>query len=189
MKIIKSRIFKILIALFIFGIVLGIISFIISKDNSSLYNYFTILKEGNFNYLNGLISSISYNYKYAFFIWIIGIVFFISFISLFIIVFRGICLGFSICSIFYTFKIKGLLYSLILLFPCTIVNEIVYLLLSFYSINFSIKVFNAIKKNKFINIRSFTKNYLYILLIFLTVLFISSLFEVYISSNILKNVI
>ena len=36
MKIIKSRLFKILIVLFIFGFCLGIISSFISKDNSSI---------------------------------------------------------------------------------------------------------------------------------------------------------
>jgi len=189
MKIIKSRIFKILIALFIVGFFLGIISNLLMNDNNSIINYFSLIEQNKFNYFSSLINSIFTNYKYALIIWISGIVFFLSFIIPFIIVFRGISVGFTICGIICSFKLKGLLYALIFLIPSILINELVYLFLSYYSINFSLKVFNAIKNNKLINIKSFSKNYLYIFLIFLGILLMSSLFEIYITSNIIKFVI
>ena len=61
--------------------------------------------------------------------------------------------------------------------------------MSYYSISFSLKIYNAIKTNKSINITSFSKNYFYILLIFIVALTLTSIFEVYLSTNIIKLVI
>ena len=59
--------------------------------------------------------------------------------------------------------------------------------MSYYSISFSLKIYNAIKTNKSINITSFSKNYFYILLIFIVALTLTSIFEVYLSTNIIKS--
>ena len=190
MKIIKSRIFKILVSLFIVGILLGIISYIlIGTNNNSIINYFSLINNGNFDYLSSLINSLSYNIKYAFIIWSVGIICFLTFLVPIIIIFRGISLGFMITSIIVNFGIKGIILSLIIIFPCILINELIYMLLSYYSINFSLKSINAIRYNKSINLRSFVKNYLYIFIIFLFVLILSSLFEIYISSNLIKFVV
>ena len=189
MKIIKSKVFKLLVVFFIVGFFLGIITNIIYSDNSKIIDYFNLLKNDNPNYFNGLIISISNNYKYAFIIWIFGIIFFLSFLVQFIIVFRGISVGFTLSSIILTFKLKGLIIALIMMIPVMIINEIIFILLSYYSVHFSIKSFKAIKYNKYINIKSFTKNYFYIFLILISILFISSLFEIYITSNIIKFVL
>ena len=189
MKIIKSRIFKILVSLFIIGFFLGIISNIILDDNNTIINYFSLIENNNFNHFSSLISSITSNYKYAIILWTSGIIFFLSFIVPILIIFRGISVGFTIFSIICSFKIKGVLYSLILLFPSIIINEFIFILLGYYACNFSIKCFNAIKNNKLINIKSFTKNYFIIFIFCLVLLLISSLIEIYITSNILKFVI
>jgi len=190
MKIIKNRVFKTLIVIFVLGFFLGIISFIFMKsNNSSIISYFESIKNDKFNYGFGLLNSIIYNYKYLIIIWILGIIFIFSIFVPFIELFRGISIGFTISLIIYTFNIKGLLISLILLFPCILINEIIYLLESFYSINMSLKLYNSFKNNKSITLKYYFKNYFYQFLIFLCVLFISSLFEVYITSNILKYVL
>ena len=133
MKIIKSRIFKILVILFIVGILLGVISYLLlGSNNSSIINYFSLINNGKFDYFNSLINSIIYNYKYAFIIWMIGIIFFLGVLIPIIIVFRGISLGFMVTCIIYTFGLKGVLIALIMLFPCVLVNEFIYLLLSYY---------------------------------------------------------
>ena len=190
MKIIKSRIFKALIILFIIGFVLGIISyFILDSSNDSIINYFSLIKEGKLNYTNNLLISIIQNYKYSIIIWILGIIFIFSFIIPFIIIYRGISLGLTIFSIIVCFKTKGLLLALIMMFPSVLLNELVYIFLSYYSINFSLKIYRNIKNNKMINIKSFSKNYFYIFLLSLGLLLISSLFEIYITSNIIKFVL
>lgn len=192
MKIIHSKIFRILVSLFILGFILGIISYIILEDGvieSNIINYFDLIKNGDFNYIGGLIKSLISNYKYLIIIWISGILMIGVFISPLIVIFRGIFNGFLFTSIILCYGIKGLLFVLILLFPCIIINELIYILTSYYCINFSLKEYNALKNDKSINIKSFSKNYFYILLIFLFVLLISSLIEIFISSNLIKFVV
>lgn len=191
MKIINSKIFKILVVTLVIGFVIGIISFIFmdkSSLQSSIINYINLIKNDNYNYTNGLILSIISNIKYSSIIWISGIIFFCSLVIPLIIVYRGISLSLTISTIIYTYKLKGALYALIIVFP-TILNELIFLFLSYYSINFSIKCFNTIKNNKDINLRSFIKNYFYIFLILSLLLIISSLIEIYLCSNIIKFVV
>lgn len=191
MKIINSKIFKILVVTLVIGFVIGIISFIFmdkSSLQSSIINYINLIKNDNYNYTNGLILSIISNIKYSSIIWISGIIFFCSLVIPLIIIYRGISLSLTISTIIYTYKLKGALYALIIVFP-TILNELIFLFLSYYSINFSIKCFNTIKNNKDINLRSFIKNYFYIFLILSSLLIISSLIEIYLCSNIIKFVV
>ncbi len=191
MKIINSKIFKILVVTLVIGFIIGIISFIFmdkSSLQSSIINYINLIKNDNYNYSNGLILSIISNIKYSSIIWISGIIFFCSLVIPLIIIYRGISLSLTISAIIYTYKLKGVLYALIIVFP-TILNELIFLFLSYYSINFSIKCFNTIKNNKDINLRSFIKNYFYIFLILSLLLIISSLIEIYLCSNIIKFVV
>lgn len=191
MKIINSKIFKILVVTLVIGFIIGIISFIFmdkSSLQSSIINYINLIKNDNYNYSNGLVLSIISNIKYSSIIWITGIIFFCSLVIPLIIIYRGISLSLTISAIIYTYKLKGALYALIIVFP-TILNELIFLFLSYYSINFSIKCFNTIKNNKDINLRSFIKNYFYIFLILSLLLIISSLIEIYLCSNIIKFVV
>ena len=168
-----------------------IISFILmdkKEITSSIINYINLIKNNDFNHLNGLITSIISNLKYSSIIWISGIIFFCSVLIPLIIIYRGISLSLTVCTIIYTYKLKGILYGLIIVFPC-ILNEVIILFLSYYSINFSIKCFNTIKNNKDINLRLFIKNYFYIFIILSILLIISSIIEIYLCSNIIKFVV
>lgn len=194
MKILQSRIFKILSVIFITGIICGIIAFFIMKKENRIDIYNTL--ENYINYINNSNGTFAYNlYKILFsniknsiFIIFLGITFIFIIIIPFIMLFKGIMLSFNIISIIYSFKVKGLLYALILLFP-SIINSFIYLLLSYYSVNFGFKIYNAYKNSKNINLKQFTKKYIYIYLILNIILVISSLIETYISSNIIKFII
>lgn len=192
MKIIKSRIFKILIILFIVGFVLGIITYFMIDNtiiNENMYNYFDLIKSGDFKYLRSLFNSIIFNNKYLFIIWVSGIILVSIFAIPIIIIYRGISLGLTFISLLVTFKIKGLLYFALLIIPSGLLNEILYIFCSYYSLNFSMKIYNSIKKDKLINIKSFSKNYIYIYIIFTIVMLISNIIEIYISSNLIKYVV
>ena len=195
MKIIKTKLFKSLLVSFFIGIFIGIICFILLSSNEKislsddLTNYINLIQEGNFKYFPSLIKSFISSYKYLVLIWIFGIVFFCSLLIPFIIVYRGILLGFTISSIIYVFHIKGILYALIMLIPSTIIIEFILILISYYSITFATKSFNAIKKDKTINLRHFIKNYFYIFLVLSLVTLLSSVYEIYIGSNIIKFVV
>lgn len=192
MKIIKSRIFKALVFLFVVGLVLGIISYFFidtSVISDNIKNYFNLIENGNFNYFVSLLNSIISNNKYLLFIWISGIILISFFFVPLFILYKGICIGLLLISLIVNLKIKGLLIFIALLVPCILINIIIYILCGYYSLNFSNRLYNCIKKEKLINIKSFSKNYFYIYVIFTVVLIISSIFEIYISSNIIKFVV
>lgn len=189
MKIIRSRIFRILVIVFILGVLFGIISYFLLDFKNSSINYFISIKNGDFNYKNAFINLFLYNFKLSSLIWILGIIFIFVLFGPIILFLRGISLGISILGIIHYFKLKSLAIGLIYMFPSIIVNELVFILLCYYSINFSIKLFDAFKNNKLINIKTFSLNYIYIYLILNSILLLSSLFETYISSNIIKFVL
>ena len=190
MKIFKSKIFKTLVAMFIIGIFLGVISYYVFgiKDNSIIH-YFESIKNEKFNYSMGLLNSIKYNYKYLIFIWIAGIIFIFAIFIPFIECFRGVSIGFTLSLIIYTFKLKGLILALIMVFPCILINELTYLLESYYSISFASRTYKVFKNNKNITLKYYIKNYFLRFLILGIVLFTSCLFEIYITSNIIKYVL
>ena len=176
MKIIKSKLFKTLFFIFLFGIVCGIISYIfMNKDavNNNIVNYVKLIGSNDYNYLNGFIMNLYNDFKFYSLIWIFGIIFICSIFIPILIIFKGISIGFSISTIIYTFKIK-----------C-----IIFILLSYYSISFSYTCYNAFKEDNSINIKKFILNYFYIYLILLFILIIICLIETYICFNILKFVV
>lgn len=189
MKIINSKIFKIIIGLFIIGFLIGIVLYYRIGDNKEIYYYFNDIKNNNFNYSKYLISSVTYNSKYIILIWISGIAIFLTIITPILIIYRGILDGFILISIIHLFHLKGLLLGLILLFPCVLIYELVYFIISYYSLNFSIKTYNVIKNNKTINLRQYIKNYFYQFIIFYIVIILNSLFETFITSNIIRYVL
>lgn len=194
MKIIKSRLFKVLVIAFCIGLIIGIICFfMMSKSDkgnieSNLINYINLIENDKYNYGVGLLKSLYSNISYVTLIWIFGIIFILSFIIPILIIYKGITLGISLSSIIYSFGIKGILYDLIFMFN-SLLYMFVFILMSYYSINFSIKCFNSVKNNKMINIWSFVKNYLYLYLILSGVLLLCSIIEIFISSNILKFIV
>ena len=195
MKIIKTKVFKILLILFGIGFVFGIVSFFITDkvDKSTievnLINYINNIKNNDLNYSNAIINTIVQNLKYTSIIWMCGIIFIFVIIVPLLIIFKGILISFTILNIISVFNIKGVLYAIIILFPCTIINLLVILFMSYYSIHFSLKCYKAIKHNKYINLKDFIKNYslIYIVLCFISV--INSFIEIYFISNVLKFVV
>lgn len=191
MKIIKSRLFKTMFLIFLFGIIIGIISYIfIKKDivNNNMINYIKLITNNNYNKFNMLITNIFNDTKYYSLIWIFGIIFIFSLFIPLLVIYKGISIGFTISTIIYTFNIKGILYSLIIVFP-SILKSILFILLSYYSINISYKLYLSFKDNNFTNIKKSLLNYLYIYLILFIILIIISLIETYICLNILKIVV
>ena len=86
MKILKSKLFKILIIMFLIGILFGIVSYFLMDSNeiniikNDLINYITNIKNDNLNYTKGLFNSIVLNLKYNSLIWIAGIIFVLIFL-------------------------------------------------------------------------------------------------------------
>ncbi len=185
----QRKSYYIIIGLASIALLFGVLFiFLLNDDNlvfiiENLNKYFKNIELGNINYL---IKNFINNSSYIVLIWILGLSIIGLPIVLLLLLFKSFLLGFSLSSIIYTFKGKGILISLAYFFPNKIIYLITLLLVTFYSIGFSIKLFNFLFLKKQINFKTVMHKYLKILLITLLSSFIISLYETFISTNLLK---
>ncbi len=181
-----------LITIMALGILAGIlfVFFISSEDKTllldNLNHFFTSIKENKLNYTDSLINSISSNILSIILIWLLGIsVIGIPFILGFMI-FKGFVLGFSISSILVNYGFKGILVAISYIFPHHIIYLIMWLLLGFYALSFSCKLFKLLFLKKNVNLKEHFRKYLKILVLCLLVSCILSLFEVYVTPSLIN---
>jgi len=89
-------------------------------------------------------------------------------------------LGFSLGSIILNLKLKGLLVNLIYVFPHQVINILIFILISSYALIISFKIIDSLFKKKVIDFRNVFNRYLFVLVLSVVVLAITSLYEVYI---------
>lgn len=194
MKIIKTRIFKMLFYIFLIGLILGIISFFILnksdkfiiKDN--IISLIDNIKLGSVKYPNTIFLYVSNNLKVISIIWILGLLCLSLFIVPLIIIYNGILLSFNIISIIYSYSFKGIILSFLYAFPSIIIN-ILLLFISYYSINQGIRTYKLLKSEKMISLKKYIKNYVLIYLILSLLLVLLSILEIFYISFIVKFVV
>lgn len=188
---INRRMIIFLFTLFILGIMSGALFIIILKNSDK-----TLVKE----YLEKFFSQVStkpdlssniitellVNIGLVFIIWLLGmsivglpIIIFIYFYKIFII-------GFSIGSILINYKFKGLLMAFIYVFPHQAINIIIYMILTMYALSFSIKFLNCILRKKKIDFKNIMGKYYLVLVISISFILLSTLYEIYIMPFVLN---
>ena len=110
---------------------------------------------------------------------IIGII-----ISLILLIYKSFLIGFSFTSILYTYGFKGLISGIIYIFP-EIINLFIVFVLTYYSISFSILLFNYLFKKKEYN-RIFVRRYLKLLVISSLIIIFSTLISTFVIPNLLR---
>ena len=176
----------------IIGIITGSIFIVIlNKGDKSLVinsikQFFSNLSKDKFDYILIFKNAIISNTLFSFVIWIIGISVIGVIIVICILFYKSFTLGFTISSIIYTYKLKGIVLSIFYVFPHMIINILILLYLSSYSIKLSIILIKSIIKMENLNFKSFFNNYIQVLLISLIFIVLSSLYESFISLQILK---
>lgn len=188
-KITKRKIFIGILILCLISFIIGIL-YLVFLDKTDK----TIVKDTLNNYFNNL-NSLSYKHELyinlknnlflAVIMWFFGISLFGVIFELLYLIIKSFTLGFSLCSIIYTFKLKGIYLSIIYLIP-SIINLAIYIVLGFFAFNFSIYLFKYLFKNKEYNLRLLLKKYLKVLLISIILLVVSSLLDTFLIPNILK---
>ena len=171
------------VIVFVIALVAGTFFNLILNDKDTklvidhLTNFFTLVKSDNINYLPTFINTFLLNILYIFIIWILGFTVIAIPIIMIIYFFKSFIVGFTISSLISHFKIKGILYSFIYLFPHTIVNLLLILILSTISIFISLRIIDILRKKKK-NFNILLKKYFIILIIFIFITFITSIYEV-----------
>lgn len=183
------------ITILLFGIISGSIFLIVLNDtdkSNAILQIETFISNIDSNKIdNGLAlkNSLIINYIFVGLIWglglsIIGVIF-----NIFLTYIKGFIIGFSISSIFLTYKYKGILMGLLYIFPHQIINIMVVCILTIYSIMFSHNLLTIIVSKNSKKNRSMLKKYVIILIFGVIASFISSILEVYMFPNLLKVII
>ena len=167
------------------GIISGFLFiYFISKTDKLLVHdeinlFLNSVKDNNLNYGTTLLNSIVSNLLYFIFIWILGISIIGIPIILFLIFLKSFIFGFSISSIINVLGIKGILVALFYQLPHNLVLLVLFVLISFYAVNFSIKLFRMLFFKENINLSFYFKKYNLILFICILISIGCSLIEVF----------
>ena len=189
---VQKRRYLFLLALLVVGVIFGIVfSLVISKADKlmvddSITNFFSIIKSKDMSYNMALKESLLSNILYLSIVWLLGMSIIGIPIVIFMLFIRGFILGFSIGSIIRVYKYKGIIGAFLYVFPHHILSTIISVLLTFYAINFSFKLFKFLVLHKDIDFRYIMKRYLKILGLCIISFLICSLLEVYVSPILLN---
>lgn len=185
----KNKLLVKLLFISVISILLGIFYMaIISKQNKesveeSLKLFFQSINK--LNYQKAIVNCLSSNIFYLLAIWLLGIsIIGIPFILL-ILILKSFILGFSISSILYFYKLKGILIALIYIIPL-VLNLLTILFLGYYAIIFSKNLIRLLFLKKEIRFKNIMRRYSKIFLFCLGMIIISSILEIYVVPSFLK---
>lgn len=183
-KLIDKKILLVSSVLLGLGILSGIIFFFITTSLDkmivkNMMNEFVSIKT-NVTF-STFINSFKYNIIYIVIITLSSLLVIFSPLVLLINYYKGLTIGFLISSTISTFKLKGILYFVAILFPHHILMSILLILYSSIMFKLSLKLLKVMYMNEPINLNIFIKKVLILFLTSLIVCIIISLLEIYIS--------
>lgn len=189
---INKKIFVFLFVLMLMGIIAGSIftTILNSSDKELVINHLNEfidnINNNKLDYIFALKNNLITNISYVILIWLLGIS--VIGLPIIIIMFFTKCfiLGFSVGAILTTFKLKGILVSLVYVFPGQVISLLFLLLLMMYSMSFTFKMIYAILKKKSIDFKLIMNKYFKILLIVLGIIILMSLYDTYLMPRLIK---
>ena len=182
------------ITILLLGVISGSIFLVVLNKTDKaniilkIISFMENINKGNINSGQAFKNSLIINYTFIILIWMLGLSIIGIIINIFLTYIKGFITGFSISSILLSYKYKGILASILYIFPSGILNIIIVEALTIYSIMFSHNLLKIIisKKN---NNRLILKKYIIILIICIILSLISSILEVYLFPYLLKIII
>lgn len=181
--------------LVILGIIAGSLFIIVlnTSDKSLVIEYIESfidnIKNNDFNYVGTLKNTLIINYLVIFIISIIGFTYFLIPINILLLFYKSFIIGFSLSSFILTYKIKGLLLSIIYIFPHLIINILLFSLLIAFTVKLSLKMIKSIIKKKEVNMRLYFNKYLYTSIFIIIIITITSLYESFVAPYLLKLIV
>ena len=189
---INKKIFVFLFVLMLIGIIAGslFVTILNNSDKELIINHLNEfidnINNNKLDYLFALKNNLITNVSYVILIWLLGIS--VIGLPIIIIMFFTKCfiLGFSVGSVLTTFKLKGILISLVYVFPGQVISLLFLLLLMMYSMSFTFKMIYAIVKKKSLDFKLIMNKYFKILLLVLIVVVLMSLYDTYLMPRLIK---
>ncbi|MBP3920666.1 MAG: stage II sporulation protein M [Bacilli bacterium] len=186
----NKKVIVFLVGLMVIGILFGssMPLFLSSADKDLITNYLNdfIASINNVDSLFLFKNSLINNFSCVFLIWVLGISIIGVPIVLFIFFSKCFIMGFSITSIILNYGFKGIVFSLAYIFPSVVIDILVYLVITSFSLIFSINLILYIFKKKDFNIRTSFNKYFKIFVLALFFIILISLYEAFISPVILR---
>ena len=201
----RNNIFKLIIpntrtnivifSIFIIGVITGSIFISIINTNDKalvvehISKFFNSINSSSYSYLDSLKDMLSLNYFYIIVIWVLGLSILGILVNIFLTYLKGFIIGFTTSSLIITYGFKSLPAVILYIIPHTIINTLVIIILTIYSVTFSRYLFIQIFQKKDMKTKNFMKKYIIILLLAIGLTLISSLSEVYLFPMLLKLII
>ncbi len=142
-----------------------------------------------FNYANYFYNNIINNISTVVLFTIIGLTYFLFPINILILFYKAFVIGFSLASFILTYKIKGLLISLVYIFPHLIIDILILCLLTAFIVKLSLIMIKHIIKGTNINLKAYLKKFIYVLIFCILVIIITTLYESFVAPFILQKII
>lgn len=193
MKRLKKYLF--LILLLLLGIIFGIIFISIINEvdkliiKNELTEFINLINKDNISFSSAFLNSLTENIIFYFIIWCSGFIFILIPISYFLVFYKGFITGFLLSSLIYIFKLKGILYFLVFIFPNEILNIAFMIFFVFIISKFSKKFLLIIYKDNPYDIKTLIKKYFLLLIGVILVCLILSLIEVFLNYFLIKTII
>ena len=183
-KIMSRKLLSIISFICIICLILGFLFIsVLSIDNkllitSSVTSFFDEIYNKKIMYNDILIKSLSSNLLLNIFIWLLGISIIGIPIVIFILGIKVFVCSFTFTSIIYTYRFNGIVKAIIYIFP-HLINLFLMFVLVYYSVSFSITLFNYLFRKKDCNRSEFVKRYIILLIVSCLLLVFSSLIETF----------
>lgn len=177
------------------GIIFGsIFIVIINKNDKTLVieyinKFINSIKSDDFNYSSTLISTLLTNNIIIIIMIILGISCILVPINILILFYKSFIIGFSLSGFILAFKLKGLIISIVYIFPHLILNILILCILTAFTLKLSINLIKTTVRRKKCNLNLYLKKYIYVIILFVMLISISSLYESFIVPYILKKII
>ena len=185
-KLIDKKIIIVSTILLGLGLISGIIFFFLTSSLDKMIIKNEILEYISMNTktvtLSSFINSLKYNLFYIVLITCSSILYLFSPLVLFINYYKGLLIGFLVSSIFLTYKLKGILYTMVMLFPHHIIMILLVIVYSSIMFNISLKLIKGTIYKESINLNLFIKKIIILFIIAFIICIVSSLLEIYLNS-------
>lgn len=191
-NILKNKVISSLILIFLIGLITGILFYIFIKNEDKLLikegikNYIELLNNNKFSYQKGFINSFMNSFILVNIIFVSSIFIFLIPITYFINFYKGFLIGFLFTLIISIYKLKGIFYFFIFMFPHEFINVLLCITLSIIVINYSRKLIYLFKNDKSIKIKTLYLKFISLYLIVIIIIVINSILEIFLNTYLLK---
>ncbi len=182
------------VIMFIIGLIVGslFINFVSNSDKKLLIEqldiYFNSIKHLTndvFGY-KVFYSEVLNNVLQLFIIFALGISMVGLPVVIFILFFKGFMIGTTISTMFVKYQLKGVIAAFFYVFPCLVLNVIIYILMCFFAVHASVKFIKALLKKDNLNFKTFLGKYLLTFIVSIFLIIITCLLDAYLTPLLLK---